>query len=67
VSGRRRRQAALDITRSAGVAADLNGYQAYLVEGWSYIGGSGGPTLRAFLEHVGAALRAKYVGLQDGR
>ena len=31
------------------------------VEGWSYIGGWGGPTLRSFLEHIGADLRAKYV------
>ena len=31
------------------------------VEGWSYIGGWSGPTLRTFLERVGADLRAKYV------
>jgi len=34
------------------------------VGGWSYIGGGGGPTLRAFLEHVGADLRAKYVAFK---
>ncbi len=34
------------------------------VEGWSYIGGWSGPTLRAFLEHVGADLRAKYVAFR---
>ena len=31
------------------------------VEGWDYIGEWSGPTLRSFLEHVGADLRAKYV------
>ena len=34
------------------------------VEGWSYIGGWSGPTLRGFLEHVGADLRAKYVAFK---
>lgn len=34
------------------------------VEGWSYIGGWSGPTLRTFLEHVGADLRAKYVAFK---
>ena len=34
------------------------------VEGWSYIGGWGGPTLRSFLERVGADLRAKYVAFK---
>jgi DMSO/TMAO reductase YedYZ molybdopterin-dependent catalytic subunit len=34
------------------------------VEGWSYIGGWSGPTLRAFLEHTGADLRAKYVAFK---
>jgi DMSO/TMAO reductase YedYZ molybdopterin-dependent catalytic subunit len=34
------------------------------VEGWSYIGGWSGPTLRSFLEHVGADLRAKYVAFK---
>ena len=33
------------------------------VEGWSYIGGWSGP-LRAFLERVGADLRAKYVAFK---
>jgi len=31
------------------------------VEGWDYIGQWSGATLRSFLEHVGADLRAKYV------
>jgi len=34
------------------------------VEGWSYIGGWTGATLRTFLEHVGADLRAKYVAFK---
>jgi DMSO/TMAO reductase YedYZ molybdopterin-dependent catalytic subunit len=34
------------------------------VEGWSYIGGWSGPTLRTFLEHVGANLHAKYVAFK---
>jgi DMSO/TMAO reductase YedYZ molybdopterin-dependent catalytic subunit len=34
------------------------------VEGWSYIGGWGGPTLRSFLEHIGSDLRAKYVAFK---
>ncbi len=34
------------------------------VEGWDYIGGWSGPTLRSFLERVGADLRAKYVAFQ---
>jgi DMSO/TMAO reductase YedYZ molybdopterin-dependent catalytic subunit len=34
------------------------------VEGWSYVGGWSGPTLRSFLEHVGADLRAKYVAFK---
>ncbi|GAB0113207.1 molybdopterin-dependent oxidoreductase [Acidisoma sp. C75] len=34
------------------------------VEGWSYIGGWSGVPLRAFLEHVGADLRAKYVAFK---
>src|SRR6201993_2012263 len=34
------------------------------VEGWSYIGGWSGPTLRSFLERVGANLRAKYVAFK---
>jgi DMSO/TMAO reductase YedYZ molybdopterin-dependent catalytic subunit len=34
------------------------------VEGWDYIGGWSGPTLRTFLERVGADLRAKYVAFK---
>lgn len=34
------------------------------VEGWSYIGGWSGVPLRAFLERVGADLRAKYVAFK---
>ncbi|HVY15639.1 MAG TPA: molybdopterin-dependent oxidoreductase [Rhodopila sp.] len=34
------------------------------VEGWSYIGGWTGVPLRAFLERVGADLRAKYVAFK---
>jgi DMSO/TMAO reductase YedYZ molybdopterin-dependent catalytic subunit len=34
------------------------------VEGWSYIGGWTGTPLRAFLERVGADLRAKYVAFK---
>jgi len=34
------------------------------VEGWSYIGGWTGTTLRTFLERVGADLRAKYVAFK---
>jgi DMSO/TMAO reductase YedYZ molybdopterin-dependent catalytic subunit len=34
------------------------------VEGWSYIGGWSGPTLRSLLERVGADLRAKYVAFK---
>ncbi|WP_428491232.1 molybdopterin-dependent oxidoreductase [Rhodopila sp.] len=34
------------------------------VEGWSYIGQWSGPTLRSFLEHVGADLHAKYVAFR---
>ena len=34
------------------------------VEGWDYIGQWSGPTLRSFLERVGADLRAKYVVFQ---
>jgi DMSO/TMAO reductase YedYZ molybdopterin-dependent catalytic subunit len=34
------------------------------VEGWSYIGQWDGPTLRSFLEHVGADTRAKYVAFK---
>jgi DMSO/TMAO reductase YedYZ molybdopterin-dependent catalytic subunit len=34
------------------------------VEGWSYIGGWTGVPLRAFLERVGADLRAKYVAFR---
>jgi len=34
------------------------------VEGWDYIGGWSGPTLRSFLERVGADLSAKYVAFK---
>jgi DMSO/TMAO reductase YedYZ molybdopterin-dependent catalytic subunit len=34
------------------------------VEGWDYIGGWSGPTLRSFLERVGADLKAKYVAFK---
>jgi DMSO/TMAO reductase YedYZ molybdopterin-dependent catalytic subunit len=34
------------------------------VEGWDYIGGWSGPTLRSFLERVGADVRAKYVAFK---
>lgn len=34
------------------------------VEGWDYIGGWSGPTLRSFLERVGADLQAKYVSFK---
>jgi DMSO/TMAO reductase YedYZ molybdopterin-dependent catalytic subunit len=34
------------------------------VEGWDYIGGWTGPTLRTFLERVGADLSAKYVAFK---
>ncbi len=34
------------------------------VEGWDYIGQWSGPTLRSFLEAVGADLRAKYVAFR---
>jgi DMSO/TMAO reductase YedYZ molybdopterin-dependent catalytic subunit len=34
------------------------------VEGWEYIGGWSGPTLRSFLESVGADLTAKYVAFK---
>jgi DMSO/TMAO reductase YedYZ molybdopterin-dependent catalytic subunit len=34
------------------------------VEGWSYIGGWSGPTLRSFLERIGADLHAKYVAFE---
>ena len=34
------------------------------VEGWDYIGEWSGPTLRSFLERVGADLRAKYVAFR---
>jgi DMSO/TMAO reductase YedYZ molybdopterin-dependent catalytic subunit len=34
------------------------------VEGWDYVGGWTGPTLRTFLERVGADLRAKYVAFK---
>jgi len=34
------------------------------VEGWDYIGEWSGPTLRSFLERVGADLRAKYVAFK---
>jgi DMSO/TMAO reductase YedYZ molybdopterin-dependent catalytic subunit len=34
------------------------------VEGWDYIGGWSGPTLRSFLERVGADLTAKYVAFK---
>ena len=34
------------------------------VEGWDYIGGWSGPTLRNFLERVGADLNAKYVAFK---
>ena len=34
------------------------------VEGWDYIGEWSGPTLRGFLERVGADLRAKYVAFR---
>jgi hypothetical protein len=34
------------------------------VEGWSYISGWAGPTLRSFLERVGADLRTKYVAFK---
>jgi DMSO/TMAO reductase YedYZ molybdopterin-dependent catalytic subunit len=34
------------------------------VEGWSYIGGWSGPTLRTFLERIGADMRAKYVAFK---
>jgi len=34
------------------------------VEGWDYIGGWSGPTLRSFLEAVGADLHAKYVAFK---
>ncbi len=34
------------------------------VEGWDYIGQWSGPTLRSFLERVGADLRAKYVAFK---
>ena len=38
--------------------------QHICVEGWSYIGQWSGATLRTFLEHVGADLRAKYVAFK---
>ena len=34
------------------------------VEGWDYVGEWSGPTLRSFLERVGADLRAKYVAFR---
>ena len=34
------------------------------VEGWDYIGGWSGPTLRSFLERVGADLSARYVAFR---
>jgi DMSO/TMAO reductase YedYZ molybdopterin-dependent catalytic subunit len=34
------------------------------VEGWDYVGGWSGPTLRSFLERVGADLHAKYVAFK---
>ena len=34
------------------------------VEGWDYIGGWSGPTLRSFLERVGADLHARYVAFR---
>ena len=34
------------------------------VEGWDYIGEWSGPTLRSFLERVGADLKAKYVAFK---
>ena len=34
------------------------------VEGWDYIGDWSGPTLRSFLERIGADLRAKYVAFK---
>ncbi len=34
------------------------------VEGWDYIGGWSGPTLRSFLERVGGDLQAKYVAFK---
>jgi DMSO/TMAO reductase YedYZ molybdopterin-dependent catalytic subunit len=34
------------------------------VEGWDYVGGWSGPTLRRFLERVGADLHAKYVAFK---
>jgi DMSO/TMAO reductase YedYZ molybdopterin-dependent catalytic subunit len=34
------------------------------VEGWDYIGGWSGPTLRSFLERVGADLHARYVAFK---
>lgn len=34
------------------------------VEGWDYIGGWSGPTLRSFLERVGADLTARYVAFK---
>jgi DMSO/TMAO reductase YedYZ molybdopterin-dependent catalytic subunit len=34
------------------------------VEGWDYIGGWSGPTLKSFLERVGADLTAKYVAFK---
>jgi DMSO/TMAO reductase YedYZ molybdopterin-dependent catalytic subunit len=34
------------------------------VEGWDYIGGWSGPTLRSFLQRVGADLTAKYVAFK---
>ncbi len=34
------------------------------IEGWDYIGNWSGPTLRSFLERVGADLKAKYVAFK---
>jgi DMSO/TMAO reductase YedYZ molybdopterin-dependent catalytic subunit len=38
--------------------------QHICVEGWSYIGGWTGTTLRTFLERVGADLKAKYIAFK---
>ena len=38
--------------------------QHICVEGWSYIGEWSGPTLRSFLERVGADLKARYVAFR---
>ena len=61
VSGRVSDRSDWTIPRLARLPQQTEIIRHVCVEGWDYIGEWSGPTLRSFLENVGADLRARYV------